>query len=320
MNFNNFWVVLIFVIIIILLLLNLFDVKIEFFDQAIDKVTDDIDFMSTGDGKIKGSSSILKDNIKIDHKVVDRSNDEVQNTNKSITDSTITNDNANDQLNKVINKSELNQDVTIIPEKPIDIELTTNNQETKDKVYENTTSETYKLKETGDKYVNLTDEEKAINEEMKKRFDNQEKEYKKAFKGKNELDYDGSVITDENIYQFGDFSYINANQLFIPTDYKTKEEDYGRNYIPPELWYKNNQRLNLPVCVPANGRCTVKDNLTSGYPLDVIEWHSSRKVMNPDGINQEYINEKLNTNSDIGSIKEIVREVIKETKESETKQ
>ena len=317
MNFNNFWVVLIFVIIIILLLLNLFDVKIEFFDQAIDKVTDDIDFMSTGDGKIKGSSSILKDDIKIDHKVVDGS-DEAQNT-KSSTDSTITNDNAN-ELNKVINKSELNQDLTITPKKTIDIELTTNKQETKDKVYENTTTETYKLKETGDKYVNLTDEEKAINEEMKKRFDNQEKEYKKAFKGKNELDYDGSVITDENIYQFGDFSYINANQLFIPTDYKTKEEDYGRNYIPPELWYKNNQRLNLPVCVPANGRCTVKDNLTSGYPLDVVEWHSSRKVMNPDGINQEYINEKLNTNSDIGSIKEIVREVIKETKEIETKQ
>lgn len=313
MNFNNFWVVLIFVIIIILLLLNLFDVKIEFFDQEIDKVTDDIDFMSTGDGKIKGSSSILKDDIKIDHKIVDGS-DEAQNTNSS-TDSTITNDNAN-KLDKVINKSELNQDVTIIPEKPINIELTTNKQETKDKVYENTTPETYKLKETGVKYVNLTDEEKAINEEMKKRFDNQEKEYKKAFKGKNELDYDGSVITDENIYQFGDFSYINANQLFIPTDYKTKEEDYGRNYIPPELWYKNNQRLNLPVCVPANGRCTIKDNLTSGYPLDVVEWHSSRKVMNPDGINQEYINEKLNTNSDIGSIKEIVREVIKETKES----
>lgn len=317
MNFNNFWVVLIFVIIIILLLLNLFDVKIEFFDQETDKVTDDIDFMSTGDGKIKGSSSILKDDIKIDHKIVDGS-DEAQNT-KSSTDSTITNDNSN-KLDKVINKSELNQDVTIIPEKPINIELTTNKQETKDKVYENTTPETYKLKETGDKYINLTDEEKAINEEMKKRFDNQEKEYKKAFKGKNELDYDGSVITDENIYQFGDFSYINANQLFIPTDYKTKEEDYGRNYIPPELWYKNNQRLNLPVCVPANGRCTIKDNLTSGYPLDVVEWHSSRKVMNPDGINQEYINEKLNTNSDIGSIKEIVREVIKETKETETKQ
>lgn len=316
MNFNNFWVVLIFVIIIILLLLNLFDVKIEFFDDVIDKVSDNIDFMSTGDGKIKGSSSILKDDIKIDNKVVDGSIDSNNSSNDTNTNSS--NDSSSDQLDKVINKSELNQDVTIIPKKPIDIELTTNKQETKDKVYENTTTETYKLKETGDKYTNLTDEEKAINEELKKRFDNQEKEYKKAFKGKNELDYDGSVITDENIYQFGDFSYINANQLFIPTDYKTKEEDYGRNYIPPELWYKNNQRLNLPVCVPANGRCTVKDTLTSGYPLDVVEWHSSRKVMNPDGINQEYINEKLNTNSDIGSIKEIVREVIKETKETES--
>lgn len=317
MNFNNFWVVLIFVIIIILLLLNLFDVKIEFFDETIDKVSDDIDFMSTGDGKIKGSSSILKDDIKIDHKVVDGSIDDSNNNLSNDTNTNSSNESSSNQLDKVINKSELNQDVTIIPEKPIDIELTTNKQETKDKVYENTTTETYKLKETGDKYTNLTDEEKAINEELKKRFDNQEKEYKKAFKGKNELDYDGSVITDENIYQFGDFSYINANQLFIPTDYKTKEEDYGRNYIPPELWYKNNQRLNLPVCVPANGRCTVKDTLTSGYPLDVVEWHSSRKVMNPDGINQEYINEKLNTNSDIGSIKEIVREVIKETKESD---
>lgn len=319
MNFNNFWVVLIFVIIILLLLLNLFDIKIEFFDDVIDKVTDDIDFMSTGDGKIKGSSSILKDDIKIDHKVVNGSINDSNNNSSSESNNNSSNDSSSNQLDKVINKSELNQDVTIIPEKPIDIELTTDKQETKDKVYEVKQTETYKLKETGDKYANLTDEEKAINEEMKKRFDNQEKEYKKAFKGKNELDYDGSVITDENIYQFGDFSYINANQLFIPTDYKTKEEDYGRNYIPPELWYKNNQRLNLPVCVPANGRCTVKDTLTSGYPLDVVEWHSSRKVMNPDGINQEYINEKLNTNSDIGSIKEIVREVIKETKE-ETKQ
>ena len=130
MNFNNFWVVLIFVIIIILLLLNLFDVKIEFFDQAIDKVTNDIDFMSTGDGKIKESSSILKDDIKIDHKVVDGSN-EAQNA-KLSTNSTITNDNAN-ELDKVINKSELNQDLTITPKKPIDIELTTNKQETKDK-------------------------------------------------------------------------------------------------------------------------------------------------------------------------------------------
>lgn len=130
---------------------------------------------------------------------------------------------------------------------------------------------------------------------VKERYINQNKEYQKAFKGKNELDYEGNVITDENIYQYNDFSYINANQLFIPTDYKTTEEDYGRNYIPPELWYKNNQRLNLPVCVPSNSRCTIKETMTSGYPLDTVEWHSSRRITNPDGINIKYVKEKLNS-------------------------
>lgn len=131
-------------------------------------------------------------------------------------------------------------------------------------------------------------------DELSHRYDNQEEEYKQAFSGKNELDYDGNVITDENIYQFDDFNYINANQLYIPTDYKTKEEDYGRNYIPPEIWYKNNRRLNLPVCVPANHRCTIKDNLTSGYPLDNVEWHSARKITNPQGISVKYIKENSN--------------------------
>ena len=91
---------------------------------------------------------------------------------------------------------------------------------------------------------------------------------------------------------------MSAHQLFIPTNYKTKPEDYGRNYIPPELWYKNNQRLNLPVCVPANGRCLIQDVPTIGFPVDSIEWHSSRKVLNPDGINTKYVREKLNTNHD----------------------
>ena len=148
-------------------------------------------------------------------------------------------------------------------------------------------------------YVLQEKEDNEINKELANRYVNQDKEYEQAFKCKNEQDYTGQVITDENIYQFDDFTYINANQLYIPTDYKTTEEDYGRNYIPPELWYKNNRRLNLPVCVPANGRCTVKETLTSGYPLDVIEWHESRKITNPDGINLNYVKDKLNTNSDI---------------------
>ena len=144
----------------------------------------------------------------------------------------------------------------------------------------------------------------ASSEEMNKRYENQPEEYKQSFSDNKNTGfiYKDNVITDENIYTFNGFNYMSAHQLFIPTNYKTKPEDYGRNYIPPELWYKNNQRLNLPVCVPANGRCLVQDVPTIGFPVDSIEWHSSRKVMNPDGINTKYVREKLNTNHDDNTI------------------
>lgn len=128
-------------------------------------------------------------------------------------------------------------------------------------------------------------------------YTSQSEEYEKSINKEKNISYksNDSIVTDENIYAFDDFSYLNAHQLFIPTDYKTDQNDYGRNYIPPELWYKNNRRLNLPVCVPANSRCTIKDSLTAGYPLDTVEWHASRRVTNPDGINIRYVEEKLNT-------------------------
>lgn len=150
----------------------------------------------------------------------------------------------------------------------------------------------------------LTYSTKEIDNEMNKRYENQPEEYKQSFSDNKNTGfiYKDNVITDENIYTFNGFNYMSAHQLFIPTDYKTKPEDYGRNYIPPELWYKNNQRLNLPVCVPANGRCLIQDVPTIGFPVDSIEWHSSRKVMNPDGINTKYVREKLNTNHDDNTI------------------
>lgn len=314
MTFDSIWVIIIFIIVIILLLFKLFDVKIEFYKEINDisassentekrEVEQDM-FQVRGDGTIKGSSPMLKEKVEIDHK---QTSEDYSNT-KQI------------EKKRDETKSELGEKSTIIPEKVIDIKLNTNKKEDKDKVYERVNDNSYKLVEIVNNIDKRTKEDEEIDNEIKGRFKNQEKEYKKAFKCKNELDYEGNVITDENIYQFGDFSYINAHQLFIPTDYKTSKEDYGRNYIPPELWYKNNQRLNLPVCVPANGRCTVKQTMTSGYPLDVIEWHESRKITNPDGINPEYLNEKLNTTSDnantemMDNIKEAVREVLNENK------
>lgn len=275
----NYFIIIIFIIIIILLLLKLFDLNIDLFDETNDKPEIHVDMLETQDGLIKEKEEILKDDVKIKTQSTEGADIKGEKEIEKI---------------RSKEKSELNNDVSIVPQKIISIDLTKENNEVKPKKY--------KSKEEDTKHLLLESSDKKYDEvldELSHRYDNQEKEYKKAFKGKNELDYDGQVITDENIYQFDDFNYINANQLYIPTDYKTKEEDYGRNYIPPELWYKNNRRLNLPVCVPANHRCTVKDNLTSGYPVDVIEWHESRKVLNPDGINLKYVKEKLNTNHDI---------------------
>jgi len=276
----NYFIIVIFIIIIILLLLNLFDYNIDLFNNDEQKENIEVDMLETNDGtiKLKDNENILNEDVKIK------------------TQSTTNDYKGNKEIEKIRDngKSELENDNTIVPQKIIPLEIT------KQEVKKEVKKEKPKQQET--KHLLIESSEKKYDEvldEIKHRYDNQEKEYKKAFNGKNELDYEGNVITDENIYQFNDFSYINANQLFIPTDYKTTEEDYGRNYIPPEIWYKNNQRLNLPVCVPANGRCTIKDNLTTGYPVNNVEWHESRKVLNPDGININYIKQKLNTNHDI---------------------
>lgn len=175
-------------------------------------------------------------------------------------------------------------------------------------------SKQYSLTNSPDKYVDLKTytknnqttsitnvdvNETKLREDIKNdtNYTSQSDEYEQAINKEKNIAYksNDSIVTDENIYAFDDFGYINAHQLYIPTDYKTDPTDYGRNYIPVELWYKNNLRLNLPVCVPANERCTIKDTLTSGYPLDNVEWHASRRVTNPDGINVRYIEEKLNT-------------------------
>lgn len=276
----NYFIIAIFIIIIILLLLKLFDFNIDFFDETDDKKLY-IDMLETQDGLIKKGEDILKDDVKIKTQTTEGLKEK-----------------GNKEIEKIRNteKSELNNDITIVPQKIIPVELIDNDKKEEEKPKKELP------KDEDTKHILIETSEKKYDDvlnELSHRYDNQEKEYRKAFKGKNELDYYDNVITDENIYQFDDFNYINANQLFIPTDYKTKEEDYGRNYIPPELWYKNNRRLNLPICVPANHRCTVKDNLTSGYPVDVIEWHETRKALNPDGINLKYVKEKLNTNHDI---------------------
>jgi len=98
------------------------------------------------------------------------------------------------------------------------------------------------------------------------------------------------IIADE-------MKYNDINHLFVDEDYKTPVEDIGSEvFIPPEKWWGNNISGSTfpPICV-TNKRCTVCPSLTSGAPIDLKEWHESRRVTAPDKINVEYINEKLNS-------------------------
>ena len=66
--------------------------------------------------------------------------------------------------------------------------------------------------------------------------------------------------------------------------------EYGYSYLNTNKWSVPMYRP--PVCKSDEG-CKVCPKSTSGYPVDVKEWNSSRKIMPPDNINTEYIN-KLN--------------------------
>ena len=90
----------------------------------------------------------------------------------------------------------------------------------------------------------------------------------------------------ESDMNFGDFSTIP-----VPTKYQSKDYEYGYSFLPPEKWFPT--PLRSPVC-KTEKQCPVCPTFTQGTPIDVKEWDNSRKVLQPDTINIEYIAEKLN--------------------------
>ena len=72
----------------------------------------------------------------------------------------------------------------------------------------------------------------------------------------------------------------------------TGDFEYGYSFLPPSQWYP--QPINPPICV-TNQRSVVLPIYTTGTPIDVKEWHESRRITPPDNINVNYINEKLNS-------------------------
>jgi len=93
------------------------------------------------------------------------------------------------------------------------------------------------------------------------------------------------VITNE-------MPYTDYHHLPLSDNYKPDMFEYGYSFLPPEKWYP--QPPFPPVCV-SEKRCPVCPTNTTGTPIDVKEWHSSRRITPPDNINTDYIKEKLNS-------------------------
>lgn len=137
--------------------------------------------------------------------------------------------------------------------------------------------------------------EKKLQEEKNKSILQLENE-KNKIKDLNIDKPDPTIFTNENVYeQYGGF--IDANNLYVPRDYTYTDDDYGYNFIPPLNWLELPGGVvpRVPLCVSANGNCKVNAALTSGYPINLKDWHESRKAMGPDGIDLQYIQDHLNT-------------------------
>jgi hypothetical protein len=86
--------------------------------------------------------------------------------------------------------------------------------------------------------------------------------------------------------------YSDYNHLPVASGYSSHDYEYGYSFIPPEKWYP--QPARPPICVTEK-RCPVVPMYANGAPLDVKEFHYSRRITPPDMINTNVVNDKLNS-------------------------
>jgi hypothetical protein len=88
-----------------------------------------------------------------------------------------------------------------------------------------------------------------------------------------------------------EIQYTDYNILPVtPGDSKLYE--YGYSFLPPEKWYPTPP--HPPVCV-SEKRSPVFPITTTGTPVDMKEWDSSRRITPGDVINIDYARDKLNS-------------------------
>jgi hypothetical protein len=71
----------------------------------------------------------------------------------------------------------------------------------------------------------------------------------------------------------------------------TNKWDHGFTYLSTDRWAP--PRAQPPVC-KTEKQCPVCPSTTNGYPINLMEFDSSRKVLGPDNISVDYIKERLN--------------------------
>jgi len=86
--------------------------------------------------------------------------------------------------------------------------------------------------------------------------------------------------------------YNDYNILPLPDNYNPNYNfEYGYSYLPPDKWFPTPP--TPPICVTSN-RCQTCPNPTLGNSANLKEWDNALRITQPDNINIDYINEKLN--------------------------
>jgi len=100
----------------------------------------------------------------------------------------------------------------------------------------------------------------------------------------------GPTRAEEGVMK-SEIQYTDYNILPVtPEDSKLYE--YGYSFLPPEKWYP--VPPHPPICVTEK-RSVVCPVTTTGTPVDMKEWDSSRRITPGDVINIDYARDKLNS-------------------------
>lgn len=105
-----------------------------------------------------------------------------------------------------------------------------------------------------------------------------------AYQNPRQIDRTGSRPCDGLVDD--DMKYTDYNHIPIGEGLDSLDYEYGYSYLPPSQWYPTPPFP--PVCVSEKKNPVIPMN-TTGTPVDMKEWNDSRKILQPDRINTNYV-------------------------------